>query len=288
MRQFKTIEDLGDISGKKILLRADLNVPMRLGKITDVTRIRAVIPTVKALLAAGAKVILLSHFGRPKGEVNPKMSLKPISTTLKRAFETPILFLENCIGDDLKKAIDEADEKVILLENIRFHPEEEENDPAFAKKLANLGDAFVNDAFSAAHRAHASTEGITKFIPSVAGKALEKELAALESALGAPEKPVVALVGGAKVSSKLGVLTNLVKKVDHLIIGGGMANTFLAAQGVNVGASLCEHGLKEIALKILINAKEAGCEVHLPVDVRVANEFKENAKRPIKSKKRTR
>jgi phosphoglycerate kinase len=278
VRQFKKIEDLGDVEGKKILLRVDLNVPMSLGDITDNTRIRAIIPSVKVLLEKGAKVILLSHFGRPQGVVNPQMSLAPIVSTLKRVFETPVLFLDNFIGKGLKTLIDEAEEQIILLENLRFHPSEEKNDPGFAAELASLGDAFVNDAFSVAHRAHASTDGITKFLPSVAGKLLAKELDALEKALGNPEKPLVALVGGAKVSSKLNVLTNLVTKVDHLIIGGGMANTFLAAQGVNVGASLCEHDLKETALNILAVAEKSECEIHLPIDVRVAKEFKNNAK----------
>ncbi len=268
MPSFKTIDDLGDLTGKRVLVRADLNVPMKDGAVTDDTRIRSVVPTVKALRKQGATVILMSHFGRPKGKVAPDMSLKPLIPALKTAFGEPVIFNIEYSNRDIKG--------VTLLENLRFHPGEEANDPDFAKTLAALGDVYVNDAFSAAHRAHASTEGIAHLLPSAAGLSMARELAALEAALGNPKRPVAAVVGGAKVSSKLDVLHNLVKKVEHLIIGGGMANTFLAAQGIDVGKSLCEHDLTGTANMILREAKAAGCIVHLPSDVVLAKEFKPN------------
>ena len=283
MARFKTIEDLGNLSGQRVLVRADLNVPMQDGIITDDTRIKAVIPTVKALLDKGAQVLLLSHFGRPKGQRVSGMSLMGLTGALSKAIGADVTFIADCVGETAQKGVEKATAPVLLMENVRFHKGEEANDPAFAKQLASLGNLYVNDAFSAAHRAHASTEGIAHLLPSVAGKSMAHELKALEDALGKPIRPVAAVVGGAKVSSKLDVLTNLVSKVDHLIIGGGMANTFLAAQGVDVGASLCEHDLKDTALEILERAKAANCTIHLPSDLVCAKEFKANADSRIAS-----
>lgn len=270
MGTFKTIDDL-DLAGKTVLLRADLNLPMQNGQVTDDTRIRSIIPTVTALREAGAKVVILSHFGRPKGKVLPEASLKPIVRPLADALGTEVVFAQDCVGAAALAAIERGD--VILLENLRFHPGEEANDPAFAAELAALGDIYVNDAFSAAHRAHASTEAIARLLPSAAGHAMASELDALERALGKPEKPVCALVGGAKISSKLDVLGALVGKMDYVIIGGGMANTFLKAQGIEVGASLCENDLLETAAEILTRAESSDCEIVLPVDAVVAQEL---------------
>lgn len=277
MARFKTIEELGNLVGRRVLVRADLNVPMNDGIITDDTRILAVVPTVKALLDKGAKVLLLSHFGRPKGQRVSGMSLMPLTGPLSKAIGADVTFVADCVGPDAAAGIEKASAPVVLLENVRFHKGEEANDPDFTKALAAHGDFYVNDAFSAAHRAHASTEGLAHLLPSAAGVNMAGELKALEDALGKPVRPVAAVVGGAKVSSKLDVLTNLVAKVDHLIIGGGMANTFLAAQGIDVGASLCEHDLKDTALNILKNAEAANCTVHLPSDLVCAKEFKANA-----------
>lgn len=274
MPEFRTIDDLGDLSGRRVLVRADLNVPMNEGAVTDDTRIRAVKPTVDALLAKGAKVVLLSHFGRPKGKIVPEASLSHIVGAVADVLGQPVAFATDCIGDEAKSVIDGND--VTLLENLRFHPGEEANDAAFAARLAELGDLYVNDAFSAAHRAHASTEGVAHLLPNAAGKSMAAELKALEKALGSPEHPVGALVGGAKVSSKLAVLGNLVASIDMLIIGGGMANTFLQAKGVEVGASLCEPDLVGTANDILASAEAAGCEILLPRDAAVAQELAAN------------
>jgi len=271
---FKRIADLGDLTGKRAVIRVDLNVPMDNGRVTDDTRLQAVKPTVDAVAAAGGKSVLLAHFGRPKGQAVLEMSLKPVVPALAEALGRSVGFAE--LTDEL------PDDEVVVIENTRFFPGEEKNDPELAARFAALGDVFINDAFSAAHRAHASTEAIAKLLPSAAGETMGAELEALEKALGIPEKPVVAVVGGAKVSSKLAVLENLVEKVDHLIIGGGMANTFLYAQGMSVGASLCENDLKDTALKIIAKAKTAGCNIHLPSDVVVAREFKANAENETK------
>lgn len=282
MASFATLDDLGDLSGKKVLLRSDLNVPVQNGKVSDKTRLTATAPTIKDLLAKGATVLVLSHFDRPKGKRVPEMSLAPIAPALGEVLGVNVAFVDDCVGADAEAAVAALPAgSVAVLENTRFHPGEEKNDEGLAKAMARLGDIYVNDAFSTAHRAHASTEGLAHVLPAYAGRSMEKELKALENGLGNPERPVAAVVGGAKVSSKLDVLTNLVGKVDHLIIGGGMANTFLAARGVNVGKSLCEHDLAETALSILEKAEEAGCTVHLPYDVVVAKEFKANAENRV-------
>ena len=274
MTGFRTLDDLGDIAGRRALVRVDLNVPMADGAVGDDTRLRATIPTVSELSDRGAIVLLLSHFGRPKGERRPDMSLSRITRPYGEVLGRPVRFVEDCQGPGAKQAIATmAAGDIAILENTRFHAGEEKNDPALAAAMAELGDFYVDDAFSAAHRAHASTEGLAHLLPAYAGRAMEAELSALEKALGHPERPVAAVVGGAKVSTKLDVLTHLVAKVDHLIIGGGMANTFLAARGVAVGRSLCEHDLKDVALSILDTAERARCVVHLPYDVVVATEL---------------
>ena len=289
MATFKNIESLGALEGKRVLVRADLNVPMSVSEdgertITDDTRIQSVTPTIKALASQGARVIVLSHFGRPQGMRNMEMSLEPIGQSLANTTRLPVSYIDDCIGDEVVEIIDALENgAVLLLENVRFYAEETKNDAEFSAKLAKNADFFVNDAFSCCHRAHASTVGIAKILPSAAGLALEKELVALENALGSPIHPVAALVGGAKVSTKLDVLTHLVEKVDHLIIGGGMANTFLAAQGIDVGASLCEHDLTSTAIGILDNAAANDCVIHLPTDVVVAKEFANNALNRITS-----
>ena len=274
MAKFRIIDDLADLSGQRVLVRADLNVPMNDGAVTDDTRIRAVKPTVDALLAKGAKVVLLSHFGRPKGKIVPEASLQKIVGPVSDVLGRPVGFAPDCVGEAAQRAIEASD--VVLLENLRFHAGEEANDSAFAAQLAALGDLYINDAFSAAHRAHASTEAIAHLLPNAAGESMAGELKALEKALGSPEHPVGALVGGAKVSTKLAVLGNLVEKIDMLIIGGGMANTFLKAQGVEVGASLCEPDLVGTANEILASAKASGCEIFLPSDAVVAQELAVN------------
>jgi len=274
---FKTLDDMGDITGKRVLVREDLNVPMLDGKVSDDTRLRATVETLTELARRGAKVLVLAHFGRPKGATNLAMSLRPVVPALSAVLGSDVGFIADCQGDAAKAAVAARPNGTItVLENTRFHAGEETNDPALVAGIAQLGDLYVNDAFSAAHRAHASTEGLAHALPAFAGRAMEAELIALEKALGSPEKPVAAVVGGAKVSSKLDVLTHLVTRVDHLIIGGGMANTFLAARGVNVGKSLCEHDLADTANSILETADKAGCTVHLPYDVVVAKEFRAN------------
>nr|WP_294846383.1 phosphoglycerate kinase [uncultured Sphingomonas sp.] len=278
MTAFKTLDDLpADLTGKKVLVRADLNVPMDGAKVTDDTRLRSVLPTVQELAGKGAIVLLLSHFGRPKGEIRPDMSLAQLVQQLSRLTGTSVRFVEDSQGAEAARGISTMlPGNLGILENTRFHAGEEKNDAALATAMAALGDYYVNDAFSAAHRAHASTVGITDHLPAFAGRAMERELKALEAALGNPERPVAAVVGGAKVSTKLAVLGNLVDKVDHLIIGGGMANTFLAARGVNVGKSLYEKDLLGEAEAIFERAEAAGCTVHLPYDVAVATEFAPN------------
>ncbi|MCA0044718.1 phosphoglycerate kinase [Celeribacter litoreus] len=274
---WKTLDDM-DLNGKVVLTRVDINVPVDGGKVTDATRIERIKPTIDDILAKGGKPVLMAHFGRPKGQVVPEMSLGLIKDAVAEVLGAPVKFASDCIGLPAKEAVAAlGDGEVLLLENTRFHKGETDNDPTFAASLAALGDVYVNDAFSAAHRAHGSTEGIAKLLPSCAGRLMAAELSALESALSTPERPVVAVVGGAKVSTKLDLLGNLVRKVDYLVIGGGMANTFLAAEGVDVGKSLCEHDLAETAREITKKAGEAGCEIVLPVDVVVAREFKANA-----------
>lgn len=278
MGAFKTLDDLpDDLTGKKVLVRVDLNVPMNGASVADDTRLRAMLPTVLELSDKGAIVLLLSHFGRPKGENRPDMSTAQLVMPLHRLTGRSVRFIEDCQGPQAVRALATMlPGNIGILENTRFHDGEEANDPALARGIAALGDLYVNDAFSAAHRAHASTEGVTHLLPSYAGRAMEAELKALEQALGEPERPVAAVVGGAKVSSKLAVLGHLVGKVDHLIIGGGMANTFLAARGVNVGKSLYEKDLLGEADNIFERAEAAGCIIHLPYDVVVATEFVPN------------
>jgi phosphoglycerate kinase len=276
--KFKTLDDLpDDLTGKRVLDRVDLNVPMEGAKVTDDTRLKAMLPTVLELSDRGAIVLLLSHFGRPQGEVRPDMSTAQLVLPLHRLAGRSVRFIEDCQGPEAERAIATMlPGNIGVLENTRFHAGEEKNDPELAKAMAALGNYYVDDAFSAAHRAHASTEGITHYLPSFAGRAMEAELSALEKALGDPERPVAAVVGGAKVSTKLDVLGHLVGKVEHLIIGGGMANTFLAARGVDVGKSLCEHELAGEANAIFERAEQAGCTIHLPYDVVVAKEFAPN------------
>ena len=275
---FRTLDDIGDVRGKHVLVRGDLNVPVEDGRVTDASRLQAVVPTLAELADAGAIVLLLSHFGRPKAGPDPKLSLRPIAEALSQVLGRPVEFIPDCVGDASAAAVAGlAPGSIAVLENTRFYPGEEANDPAFVAQLARLGELYVNDAFSAAHRAHASTEGLAHVLPAFAGRAMEAELDALEKALGDPEHPVVAVVGGAKVSSKIDVLNHLVTKVDHLIIGGAMANTFLAARGIAVGRSLCERDMFDTALAVLDSAQVANCIVHLPYDVVVATEFKANA-----------
>ena len=270
---WKTLDDM-DLNGKRVLVRVDINVPVENGVVTDTTRIDRIVPTVKDIVAAGGIPILLAHFGRPKGKVVPEMSLRVTLPALEAALGSPVTFIEIPNADEMKTLTHGT---IVLVENTRFTPMEEENNPEMAQYLATLGDIYCNDAFSAAHRAHATTEGVAHLLPSCAGRLMAEELSALEQALGSPVRPVVAVVGGAKVSTKLDLLGNLVGKVDHLVIGGGMANTFLAAQGINVGNSLCEHDLADTARDILDKAAKAGCEIILPRDVVVAREFKANA-----------
>ncbi|PVX31564.1 phosphoglycerate kinase [Sphingomonas pokkalii] len=273
-RSFKTLDDMGDITGKRVLVREDLNVPMADGKVTDDTRLRAAIQTVAELADKGAKVLILAHFGRPKGNPSAEFSLSQVVEPLSQVLGRPVRYID-WEGDAAAVAtLNDGD--IALLENTRFFGGEEKNDPAVVDRFASLGDLYVNDAFSAAHRAHASTEGLAHKLPAFAGRQMEAELDALDKALGNPEHPVAAVVGGAKVSTKLDVLKHLVARVDHLIIGGGMANTFLAARGVDVGKSLCEHDLTGTAEEILDAADAAGCTVHLPYDVVVAKEFRAN------------
>ena len=274
---WKTLDEM-DLAGKVVLTRVDINVPVENGKVTDTTRIDKIVPTVKDILAKGGKPVLLAHFGRPKGKVVPEMSLAPLVPALEAALGARVKFAPDCIGGPAKQAVAALGAgEVLLLENTRFHAGEEKNDAELAASMGALGEVYVNDAFSAAHRAHASTEGIAHILPAAAGRLMEAELKALEAALGKPERPVTAVVGGAKVSTKLDLLGNLVTKVDNLVIGGGMANTFLVAQGVDVGKSLAEHDMAETAKEILAKADAAGCKIVLPSDVVVAREFKAGA-----------
>ena len=277
MSSFKTLDDLGDITGKIALVRVDLNLPMKDGSATDVSRVEAVKPTILELAEKGAKVLLLAHYGRPKGKRYSTMSTSFVQGDVEKVLDKEIMFIPEVMGPVVEQSIGIlANGDIGLLDNVRFWPGEEANDPEFARGMAAHGDFYVNDAFSAGHRAHASTEGLAHHLPAYAGRAMEAELKALDAALGNPEAPVAAVVGGAKVSTKLDVLTNLVGKVQHLIIGGGMANTFLAAKGVDVGKSLCEHELTDTANRIIDEAAHAGCTVHLPYDVVVAKEFAAN------------
>ena len=278
MAAFKTLDDLPeDLTGKRVLVRVDLNVPMKDGAISDDTRLRAAVPTISELSDRGAIVLLLSHFGRPKGQNRPDMSTSLLVRPLSELLGRPVRFIEDCVGPNAERAIETMRPGSIgILENTRFHAGEEKNDPELARGMAALGDYYVNDAFSVAHRAHASTEGIAHLLPSFAGRAMEAELKALERALGNPKRPLAAVVGGAKVSTKLAVLGHLVGKVDHLIIGGGMANTFLAARGIDVGKSLAEHDLAGEAETIMKRAEASGCTVHLPYDVVVARKLERN------------
>jgi phosphoglycerate kinase len=273
---FRTLDNL-DVAGKRVLLRADLNVPVRDGKISDLTRIERLSPTIRELAEKGAKVIVCSHFDRPKGKRVPEMSLAPIATALGDVLGRKVRFVEDCVGTAAEQAVERLnDGDVLLLENTRYHAGEEKNDPAFAASLARLADLYVNDAFSAAHRAHASTEGVARLLPSYAGRLMQAELEALDAALGNPEHPVAAIVGGAKVSTKLELLGKLLRRVDLLVIGGAMANTFLAAQGMQVGKSLQEAEMRGTAGEILARAKQDGCEILLPVDAVVAQELTPN------------
>ena len=277
MADFKTLDDLGDVTGKVALVRVDLNLPMKDGSATDVTRVEAVKPTILELSDKGAKVLLLAHFGRPGGKRSSVLSTSMVIGDVEKVLGKELMFIPEVAGPVVEQSIGILrNGDIALLDNTRFWPGEEDNDPNFAQAIAAVGDFYVNDAFSAAHRAHATTEGLTNYLPSYAGRAMEQELKALDAALGNPEAPVAAVVGGAKVSTKLDVLHNLVGKVQHLIIGGGMANTFLAARGIDVGKSLCEHDLTDIASKIMDEADHAGCTVHLPYDVVVAKEFAAN------------
>lgn len=270
---WKTLDDM-ELAGKVVLTRVDINVPMEGDRVTDTTRIDKIVPTVQDILARGGKVVMLAHFGRPKGKPVPEMSLKLVQPALEMALGRKVTFMER----PSREAIDALpQDAVVLVENTRFTPMEEANDPQMAQFLASLGDIFCNDAFSAAHRAHASTEGVARLLPNCAGRLMEEELRALEAALGSPQRPVVAVVGGAKVSTKIELLANLVTKVDHLVIGGGMANTFLVAEGIEVGRSLAERDMAEMAREIRRKAQSAGCVIHLPTDLVVAREFKAGA-----------
>lgn len=275
---FKTIDDLTDISGKRVLVRVDLNVPMADGVVTDTTRLTRIAPTIEELSRKGAKVVLLAHFGRPKGEVVADMSLRPIAQALEEVLDQRVDFADDCIGEEAAKEIGEmAAGDIVLMENTRFHKGEEKNDKDFSKALAENGDIYVNDAFSAAHRAHASTEGLARLLPAYAGRTMEAELTALNAALGNPKRPLGAVVGGAKVSTKIDLLENLVSKIDVLIIGGGMANTFIAANGAQMGNSLQEADMHDKAKAIMAAAEKSGCKIVLPIDGRVTTEFAANA-----------
>jgi phosphoglycerate kinase len=273
MARFRTLDEL-DPRGKRVLLRADLNLPVKDGAITDRTRIERLAPTLRELLDKGARLIVCSHFGRPKGRPVSEMSLRPMADALSATLQRPVAFVEDCVGPEAEAAVARLkDGEALLLENTRFHAGEEENDPALAQGLARLADAYVNDAFSAAHRAHASTEGVARLLPAHAGRLMQAELEALDAALGNPSRPVVAIVGGAKVSTKLDLLGNLSRKVDVLVIGGAMANTFIAAQGHGVGKSLQEAEMHDTARRILEEARTGSCEILLPVDLVVATAF---------------
>ncbi|MDB5593371.1 MAG: phosphoglycerate kinase [Hyphomicrobiales bacterium] len=281
MSSFRTL-DQADVSGKRVLLRVDLNLPVENGRISDATRIERIVPTIKELVSKGARIVLLAHFGRPKNGPDEANSLKPIAAALGEHVGAPVAFAADCIGPVAEEAVAKLrDGEILLLENTRFHKGEEKNDPAFVSALAKLGDIYVNDAFSAAHRAHASTEGLAHVLPAYAGRGMQAELDALTAALETPKRPVAAVVGGAKVSTKLELLGNLSKKVDYIIIGGGMANTFLAAQGKQVGKSLCEKDLLDTARSIIAQAKAGNCEIVLPVDAVAAKDFKAHAENRV-------
>jgi phosphoglycerate kinase len=268
---FRTLDHAGDLTGKRALVRVDFNVPMDQGRITDETRLRAALPTIRYLSTRGARVVLLAHFDRPKGRRVPEMSLKPVVKPLSDLLEQPVAWADDCVGAEASAVVDGLEPGgVALLENLRYHAGEEANDPAFADSLARLGDLYVNDAFSAAHRAHASTEAIAHRLPAYAGLSMQLELEALETALGNPKRPVLGIVGGSKVSTKLDLLKNLVTRLDKLAIGGGMANTFLYAQGHDVGASYCEKDLAETAREIIRLAGQNSCKLFLPLDIVVA------------------
>jgi phosphoglycerate kinase len=281
-KAFRTLDE-ADLAGKRVLVRVDLNVPMEGGRVTDTTRLERILPTLMEISRKGGKVIILAHFGRPKGDTleqrrNAEFSLKPVAKALGDLMGRPVAFAEECIGEVARAAIDAIKPgDMLVLENTRFHREEEKNEAGFVAALAENGDVYVNDAFSCAHRAHASTEGLAHKLPAYAGRTMEAELDALTAGLGSPKRPVMAIVGGAKVSTKLDLLGNLVKKVDMLVIGGGMANTFLAARGLDVGKSLCEHDLAATAREIEEKAKLAGCTIILPVDALLAKEFRAHA-----------
>jgi phosphoglycerate kinase len=274
MAGFRTLDQAENLKGKRALVRVDFNVPMEDGRITDDTRIRAALPTIHFLSLAGAKVVLLAHFDRPKGRRVESMSLLPVVEPLSDLIEQPVIFASDCVGPEAEKAVSSLEDGgVALLENLRFHAEEEENDPGFADQLARLGDIYVDDSFSTAHRAHASTEAVAHRLPSYAGLAMQAELEALDAALGNPQRPVIGIVGGSKVSTKLDLLRNLVTKLDKLAIGGGMANTFLYAQGHDVGASMCEKDLAETAREIIRLAGQSNCKLFLPLDIVVAEKL---------------
>jgi phosphoglycerate kinase len=282
MTLFRTLDD-ASVSGQRVLVRVDLNVPMEEGRVTDTTRIDRILPTIREIADKGGKVILLAHFGRPKG-VDPKESLKPVAAELAKRLGRPVGFADDCIGDVANHTVDAMQNgDIVCLENTRFHKAEEKNEPDFVAALAANGDLYVNDAFSAAHRAHASTEGLARVLPAYAGRTMQAEIEALAKALEQPERPVLAVVGGAKVSTKLELLGNLVKRVNILVIGGGMANTFLAAQGKVVGKSLYEKDLLDTARDVLATAHTSGCEIVLPVDATVASEFKAHAANKVVS-----
>lgn len=274
---WKTLDNM-DLNGKRVLVRVDINVPVVDGVVTDATRIQRIVPTIRDILAAGGKPILLAHFGRPGGERRENLSLKQLVPTLQAAFGAQVLFAADCVGTEAELAAQELQPgQVLLLENTRFHAAETKNDADLAAGMARLGDIYCNDAFSAAHRAHSSTEAIARLLPACTGRLMQAELEALEAALGAPARPVTAVVGGAKVSTKLELLGNLIEKVDYLIIGGGMANTFLVAQGIGVGTSLAERDMKDIAADILSRAQSTGCSIILPTDIVVATKFEAHA-----------
>jgi phosphoglycerate kinase len=281
MPAIRTLDDL-DPAGKTVLVRIDLNVPMQDGEVADATRIERIVPTLRELMGKGAQVVALSHFGRPKGKRQSSMSLAPLRAPLGEALGTEVAFADDCIGPPAERAVQALRPgEVVLLENLRFHPGEEANDPAFADALASLGDLYVGDAFSAAHRAHASVVGVAERLPSAAGRLMQAEIEALTRALENPERPVLALIGGAKVSTKLELLGNLIAKVDAMILGGGMANTFLLAKGVAVGKSLCERDMADTAREIMAQAKAQSCEILLPVDARIAKKLEEGAKASV-------
>lgn len=278
---FKTLDDV-ELNGKRVLVRVDLNVPMKDGIVTDATRLERIVPTLSEISEKGGKVIILAHFGRPKGEKVAEMSLKPVVPALSKILDRPVMFAQDCIGDIAKGAIEAMSSgDILVLENTRFYKGEEKNEADFVAALAENGDLLVSDAFSVSHRAHATTQGLANHMPAVAGRTMQAELEALDSALGTPKRPVLAIVGGAKVSTKIDLLENLVSKVDGLVIGGGMANTFLAAQGKDVGKSLCEHDLADTAKRIMAAADKVGCDIILPVDAAVAKDFAANAPHEI-------